>query len=63
MVKGNDEIITLKEVAELTRYKIGYLYQVYHLWPARGVRIIKAAPNARPRFYRSEIIRMMESPK
>lgn len=63
MMAVGDEIITLDEVAKLTKYKKSYLYQIYNSFRDYGVRILKPAPNARPRFYRSDILKMMESPK
>ena len=62
-MKQNDELLTLKEVADLTKYKLSYLYKVYHFWRDRGVRIITATPNASPRFYKTDILKMMEARK
>jgi len=58
-----DEILTLDDVAKLTKYKKSYLYQIYNSFRDYGVQILKPAPNARPRFYKSEILKMMEVQK
>lgn len=58
-----DEILTLDDVAKLTRYKKSYLYQIYNSFRDYGVRILKPAPNARPRFYKSDILKMLEAQK
>lgn len=57
------KIINLKEACELIGISIGYGYQVYCTWPNYGVRILKMRPNARPRFYTADILKMMESKK
>lgn len=58
------EIITLEEAAKLTRYNLKYLNNHYtHLFTEQGVRILRISPNARPRFYRKEILAMMEACK
>ncbi len=59
----DDEIITLEEVAKLTKFNKGYLKQIYNSWRDYGVRILKMAPNAKPRFYKKDIIRMLEAKK
>ena len=59
----NDEIITLEEVAKLTKFNKNYLRQVYNSWKDYGVCILKLHPNAQPRFYKSEILKMLESKK
>ncbi len=58
-----DTILTLKDVSKITKYSINYLYKVYHTWRDKGVRIIKIAPNAAPRFYLSDILKMLEQQK
>ena len=59
----NDEIITLEEVAKLTKFNKDYLGQVYSTWQEYGVRILRISPNAKPRFYKSEILKMLEAKK
>ncbi len=59
----NDEIITLEEVAKLTKFSKDHIRHIYNSWRDYGVRILKMAPNAKPRFYRSDIIRMLEAKK
>jgi DNA-directed RNA polymerase specialized sigma subunit len=63
MVKLNDEILTLKEVAELLKISPNYVYQIWPSWRDKGVKVLKAAANSAPRFYKSEILKMMEIPK
>ena len=63
IMKPDDEIITLEEVAKLTKFDKGYLKRRYNTWRSYGVRILKIAPNAKPRFYRSDILRMLEVQK
>ena len=62
-MRENDEIITLEEVAKLTKHNKDYLSQIYNSWREYGVRVLKLAPNARPRFYKSDIIKMLEARK
>jgi len=57
---NNDDILTLCEASKLLRISMGYAYQSYHLWKDYGVRILKPRPNAHPRFYRKDILKMME---
>jgi len=58
------EILTLEEVAELTRYDLKYLSNNYmRLFSNRGIRVLRMAPNARPRFYKNEVLKLMETPK
>lgn len=57
------DILTLKEVAALIKISMGRAYQTYYNWPKYGVRILRAGPNYPPRFYKHEILRMMEMPK
>lgn len=57
------DIITLSEACAVLGIKLGYGYQIYHMWPEYGVRILKHAPNAHPRFYRSDIFKMLEVKK
>ncbi len=57
------EIITLAEACELIHISYSWGCHIYHLWPNYGVRILKHAPNARPMFYRKDILRMLETQK
>jgi hypothetical protein len=57
------EIVTLKEACEILKISLGYGYQIYHTWPEYGVRILKTRPNARPRFYVEDLLKMLEKPK
>lgn len=57
------KIITLKEACEIIGISVWHGYRVYHRWPDYGTRILKYKPNARPRFYASDIYRMMERKK
>lgn len=62
-MRNASEIITLTEAAKILRISRGYAYQVWHKWPDQGVRVLKMAPNATPRFYLSDILKMLEKPK
>ncbi len=57
------KIITLREACEIVGISYDYGRQIYHLWLGQGVRILKHAPNAHPRFYEEDIYRMMEKHK
>ena len=57
------EIITLKEAAEMLRISPKYAYKIWGSWRDQGVRVLKTAPNAHPRFYLEDILKMMEKPK
>jgi hypothetical protein len=57
------QIVTLKEVAEIIRIKVSYAYKIWPTWRDKGVRVLKTAPNATPRFYLSDILKMMEQTK
>lgn len=61
---GASDIITLEEVAQLIKYSLQYLNNNYmKLFCDRGVRILRLKPGARPRFYRSDILKLMETQK
>ena len=62
-MKNMPEIITLKEAAEILRISPSYVYKIWHTWRDRGVRVLKDRPNASPRFYLQDILKMMEKPK
>lgn len=57
------EILTLTEAADLLKISRGYAYQTYPRWREYGVRILKMAPNGVPRFYLSDILKMLEKQK
>ena len=57
------EIINLTQACQLIGISRWHGYRIYHLWPDYNVKILKHAPNARPRFYRKDILRMMEIKK
>lgn len=57
------EILTLTEAADLLRISRNYAYQVYPKWREFGVRILRMAPNSPPRFYKADILRMLEKTK
>lgn len=59
----NPEIITLKEACVLIGVSPAYGYHIWHTWKDKGVRVLKHSPNARPRFYTKDIIKMLEQPK
>lgn len=57
-------ILTLQEVADLTRYDLKYLNNHYmEIFGKQGVRVLRIAPNAKPRFYRTDIIKLLEGQK
>jgi len=57
------EIVTLEEAAQILKIKKNYAYKIWHQWPDYGVRVLKLRPNATPRFYLSDILKMMEIKK
>lgn len=57
-------ILTLEEVAAYTRYDLKYLNNNYmKLLAGNGVRVLRLAPNARPRFYKEDIEKLLERAK
>jgi hypothetical protein len=62
-VLQRSKVITLAEACEILGKSLDWGYHNYHLWPKYGVRILKPAPNAQPRFYEEDIYKMMEMPK
>lgn len=60
MNRLNDQLLTLKEVAVFLRIKPGYMYQI---WTKLGIRPIVPYPDARPRFWKSDVIRMLDAQK
>ncbi len=57
------EIITLGEACQILKINRGYAYRIYGNWRNYGVRILKTHPNAQPRFYVKDILRMLEAKK
>ena len=57
------EILTLTEAAKVLKISRGYAYQIYPKWREYGVRILKIAPNATPRFYLADLLKMLEKQK
>ena len=57
------EIVTLAEAANILKIKKSYAYRIWHEWQDAGVRVLKLRANATPRFYLSDILKMMERPK
>lgn len=58
------EIVTLQEIADLTKYNIKYLSNNYmKLLVDKGVKVLRIGPNAKPRFYRADILRLLERAK
>jgi predicted site-specific integrase-resolvase len=62
-VLQRSKIITLAEACEILGISYSYGCHTYHLWPDQGVRILKHAANARPKFYDEDIYKMMETKK
>jgi len=56
----NDKPMSLAEVADFYRIKRSYAYKVWRKW---GIRPIKAIPNSKLLFWRSDVIRLLEQPK
>ena len=57
------EIVTLKEAANLLKISIHTAYKVWPGWRDYNVRVLKLRPNATPRFYVSDLFKMLEAPK
>lgn len=57
------KIINIKEACEILRISVSHGYKVWPFWRDYGVRVLKHAPNARPRFYAEDIYRMLEKQK
>lgn len=61
MEKANDEILTMDEVAKLIKFPKSYVSKHYNSWRDYGLRVLITHPNARPRFWRSDIIKVLEA--
>ncbi|MBI4708211.1 MAG: hypothetical protein HY761_09875 [Candidatus Omnitrophica bacterium] len=57
------EIVTLHEAAEILRISKHTAYRRWHEWRDYGVRVLKMRANATPRFYLSDLLKMMEVQK
>ena len=57
------EIVTLKEACQILKIKLSYGYKVWPAWRDYGIRVLKIAPNATPRFYVEDLFKMLEKPK
>ena len=57
------QIVTLKEAAGIIKISHSCAYKTWKKWRDRGVRVLKTAPNATPRFYLTDILKMMEMTK
>ncbi len=57
------EIVTLEEAAKLLKISKHTAYKRWHEWRDYGVRVLKMKPNSYPRFYVSDLLKMMECPK
>jgi len=57
------EIVTLEEAAKLLKISKHTVYKRWHEWRDYGVRVLKMKPNSTPRFYVSDLLKMMERPK
>ena len=57
------QIVTLEEAAQILRISRHTAYKRWHEWRDYGVRVLKMRPNATPRFYLSDLLKMMEQPK
>lgn len=54
-----DELLTVEEVSTLIKKKPGFVYKNWHKWESNGLRVLRAGSH--PRFYRSDILKMMEA--
>lgn len=61
--KTTPTLLTIKETAEMLKISQGHVYRIYNSWRDKGVRILKLTPNGDPRFYLSDILHLIESPK
>lgn len=57
------ELVTIEEAAKVLKISKHYVYKIWPEWRDKGVRILKLRPNATPRFYLADILKMMEKPK
>jgi predicted site-specific integrase-resolvase len=59
-MKSNDELWTIKDIAEYLKMSIS---TVYKNWKKLGVEPVVAYPGAKPRFPRSEVMKAVEAAK
>ncbi|MHB8155048.1 MAG: hypothetical protein ACYDFR_03220 [Candidatus Omnitrophota bacterium] len=57
------DTIDLAEACQILKISRGYGYQIWTNWRNCGVRVLQHQPNARPRFYAQDILKMMERKK
>jgi transposase len=57
------EIVTLEQAANILKISKHTAYKKWHKWREYGVRVLKMETNATPRFYVSDLLKMMEAPK
>lgn len=57
------EIVNIDDISRILKVSKSKIYHDWPGWRDRGVRILKLKPNDRPRFYLSDILKMMESAK
>ena len=63
MSNQKDEVLTLKEAASFLKISPNYVYKIWPSWRDAGVKVLKLNPNSTPRFYKSDILRMLETQK
>lgn len=63
VVEVSDEVMSIADVAKFLGMSPNYLYKKWTSWRKYGVRVLKIGPNAAPRFYKSDIIKMLEKQK
>lgn len=56
-------IVTLKEACQILKIKLSYGYKIWPTWRDQGVKVLKIKPNATPRFYLNDLLKMLEKPK
>lgn len=59
----NDPILDLEKAAKILGISRSYAYKHWHEWRLYKVRVLKMRPNAQPRFYKSDLLKMLEEQK
>jgi len=59
-MSSNDEILTLKDLANLLKLSKHTVYKNWHKW---GIRPVVIYRNAQPRFLKSEVFKVLRAEK
>lgn len=59
-LKNNDELLTMQEVANFLKISI---HTMYKNWTKFGIAPVVAYPGAKPRFWKSDILRLIVTRK